>query len=121
MRSRSADPGGRAVRGSVTAETALALPALALVLAGVLATGRVLLAQVSCVDAARAGARAAARAEADPQVRALVTSLAPPGSLVGIRRAEGLVHVEVVASVQLPVPGPAVPLRCLAASRSETP
>ena len=45
--------------GTATAELAVALPAVVVVLAGVLAVGQAVLAQVQCVDAARAGARAA--------------------------------------------------------------
>ncbi len=47
----------------MVAEFAVALPAVVLVLALLLGAARVALAQVGCVDAARAGARAAARGE----------------------------------------------------------
>ena len=47
----------------VTAETAVVLPVLLLVLAGAVAAVVVVGAQLRCVDAAREGARAAARGE----------------------------------------------------------
>ena len=53
---------GSGAAGSVTAELALALPSVVLLLAVVLAAGDVVAGQIRCVDAARAGARAAAHA-----------------------------------------------------------
>src|SRR5206468_10387938 len=50
-------------RGMVTAETAVVLPVLLLVLAGAVAAVTVVGVQLRCVDAAREGARAAARGE----------------------------------------------------------
>ncbi|MEV3872273.1 TadE family type IV pilus minor pilin [Streptomyces sp. NPDC049906] len=95
-------------RGFVTAESAVVLPvltvfALALVWALLAAA-----AQIQCVDAARAGARAAARQDPDAVVVDRARRAAPEGARVTVRRADGLVRVEVVA----PPPGPdAVPLR----------
>lgn len=105
----------------MTAETALALPALALVLAAVLGTGRVVLAQVSCADAARAGARAAARAEPDSTVHDVAARLAPSGSSIQVGRAGSMVRVEVSAAVPFLRPAPAVAIRCLATGVAETP
>src|SRR5918992_700644 len=91
-----------AERGSVTAEIAVALPALVLVIAvalwGVSTTG----AQVACVDAARAGARAAARGEPLPAVRAAVIQAAPPGAHVAARRDGDFTEIEVTAEVRAP-------------------
>ncbi|HJX42614.1 MAG TPA: TadE family type IV pilus minor pilin, partial [Geodermatophilus sp.] len=56
----------------VTAETAVVLPVLLLVLAAVVAAVVVVGAQLRCVDAAREGARAAARGEDPAAVQALV-------------------------------------------------
>lgn len=92
-------------RGSVTAETALVLPAVAVLLAGVLALGSVVLAQVACVDAARAGARAAARGDASTQVLDQARSLAPAGASVRMVRRPADVTVMVRARVILPLPG----------------
>ena len=58
----------------VTAETAVVLPVLLLVLAGAVAAVTVVGAQLRCVDAAREGARAAARGEDVATVRALVAT-----------------------------------------------
>jgi hypothetical protein len=91
-----------AERGSVTAEIAVALPALVLVIAVALWGVSAATAQVACVDAARAGARAAARGEPLPAVRAAVIRSAPGGARVTTSRAGDLVEVEV--SVELHAP-----------------
>ena len=69
---RSTGPWRRRDAGMVTAETAVVLPVLLLVLAGAVAAVTVVGAQLRCVDAAREGARAAARGEDVATVRALV-------------------------------------------------
>ena len=56
----------------VTAETAVVLPVLLLVLAGAVAAMIVVGAQLRCVDAAREGARAAARGDPIGAVEAVV-------------------------------------------------
>ncbi|MGP3980508.1 TadE family type IV pilus minor pilin [Streptomyces sp. KR80] len=105
-------------RGYVTAEAAVALPALAL-FAVVLIWGLMAAAaQIQCVDAARAGARAAARSEPPAAALAAAHSAAPPGARVAIDREGGLVRVRVDA----PTPGPehlSVRLRAEAAALSE--
>jgi hypothetical protein len=68
----------------VTAEAALALPVLVLVLAGAVAAVAVLGAQLRCVDAAREGVLAAARGEDGATVRSLVEGIAPDGSRVRV-------------------------------------
>ena len=70
----------------VTAETAVVLPVLLLVLAGAVAAITVVGAQLRCVDAAREGARAAARGEDVATVRALVLRAAPDGVTVSVSR-----------------------------------
>ena len=92
----------------VTAETAIVLPVLLLVLAGAVAAVVVVGAQLRCVDAAREGARAAARGEDAAQVTALASLVAPDGAAVGIDAAGDHVRVTVAARI-LPL-GP-VPLR----------
>ncbi|MEE1829252.1 TadE family type IV pilus minor pilin [Streptomyces sp. BE20] len=86
--------------GFVTAETAVALPALVLLAAmlvwAVLAAG----AQVRCVDAAREGARAAARGEAD--AAGIARAVAPPGAEVRIDLAADTVRVTVDAPSTAP-------------------
>jgi hypothetical protein len=84
--------------GYATVETALAIPSLVLftlALAGILVG---IATQIRCVDAARLGARAAARGEPPDQVQAAVAR-ASPGSTVHISSEAGLVHVTVAAPV----------------------
>lgn len=81
--------------GMVTAEFAVAMPALIFVLACALATIGLGLDQVRCVDAARAGARLAARGEPGPVVTAEAARRAPRGSRIVVRGgAEVTVEVE---------------------------
>ncbi|MFE9813551.1 TadE family type IV pilus minor pilin [Streptomyces sp. NPDC005773] len=58
--------------------------------------------QIRCVDAARAGARAAARSEPEAQVREAALSAAPERARVEVERAGQLWRVTVAA----PAPGP---------------
>lgn len=88
--------------GSVTAELALALPTLVLILAvGLWLQGAVAL-QARCQDAARAGARAAARGDADGAIRAALAGSLPAGAVVGISRAGRVVTVSVRAIPSVP-------------------
>lgn len=82
MRSRS-----RADRGSVTAEFAIALPAVVLVLATCLAAGQVVGLQVRVQDAAASAARHLARD--DPATaRSLVARLVPGASMAPSTRGD---------------------------------
>ncbi len=92
----------------VTAETAVVLPVLLLVLAGAVAAIVVVGAQLRCVDAAREGARAAARGDDDAAVAEIVRRAAPDGAGVSTTRNEVDVRVR-VAVVVAPL-GP-LPLR----------
>ncbi|GAA3108961.1 TadE family type IV pilus minor pilin [Streptosporangium carneum] len=83
----------------MTAETAVALPALIVVLAAALWAVAVVGAQLECVDAARAGARAASRGEPLERVRGGVLAAAPPGARVTVTRGAEVTRVEVFASV----------------------
>ena len=76
-------PGSEA--GTVTAELAVALPAVVLLAVLLALTGQAVIAQVRCTDAARAAARLAARGEATPAVLTEAGRRAPPGS-AGRRR-----------------------------------
>ena len=91
----------------VTAETAVVLPVLLLVLAGAVAAVTVVAAQLRCVDAVREGARAAARGADVATVRALVLRAAPEGMTVSVTRTGD----DVLVGISGPVPplGP-VPL-----------
>ncbi|WP_333767755.1 TadE family type IV pilus minor pilin [Streptomyces sp. IBSBF 2435] len=91
-------------RGYVTAETAMTIPVL-IALAGVLIWAvMAAAAQVECVDAARAGARAAARSELDAEVLRVARETAPSGARVSVGRAGDLVTVRVT------VPRPRFPV-----------
>jgi hypothetical protein len=104
----------------VTAETAVALPALVVVLIASLWAVTVVGAQLRCVDAARAGARAAARGEAAEEVSAAVLRLAPEGATVSIRVGADTTRVEVIATVRPPFRSPLPPARLRAAAVSAT-
>lgn len=97
--------GSRRDRGSVTAELALGLPSVVLVLAVVLAVGRVVAAQVQCIDAARAGARQAARGEPMDRIGTVARGFGPDGARVVVSRRGGDVDVEVSAPVRMPGTG----------------
>jgi Flp pilus assembly protein TadG len=90
---------GRADAGYVTAETAMVLPVLALLLAVGLWAVAVAGAQVRCVDAARDAARAAARGESDTTATAVAGAAAPDGAQVSLRHEGSLVIVTVQARV----------------------
>ncbi len=98
----------RGESGSVTAELALALPTLMLIIAvGIWMQSAVAL-QARCQDAARAGARAAARGDPDAAIRGALGAVLPAGARVAISRSGRQVTVSVQASV--PVPGGLSPL-----------
>ncbi|WP_051886532.1 TadE family type IV pilus minor pilin [Streptomyces hygroscopicus] len=104
--------------GFVTAEAAVALPVLALfvlmLIWGLMAAS----AQLQCVDAARAGARAAARSEPREDAVAAARSAAPRGARVDLWREGDLVRVRV--RTHAAGPGPlAVSLRGEAAALAE--
>ena len=94
--------GETAERGSATVEIAVALPALVLVITIALWGVSVAAAHVACVDAARAGARAAARGESLPAVRAAVLRGAPSGTRVATRRGGDLTEVDVSVVLRAP-------------------
>ncbi|KUP96465.1 hypothetical protein AC529_11920 [Thermobifida cellulosilytica TB100] len=96
-------------RGAVTAETAVALPCLALVLGVALACVQAAATQLECVDAARVGARALARGDSEAAVRSLVLGAGPPGAAVELSAEAGFVRVTVTAAVRV-VPGLPPPL-----------
>lgn len=84
-------------RGFVTAEAAVALPVMVLFAAALLSGLMVAAAQIQCVDAARAGARAAARSEPEGAALAAARSAAPRGAAVSLARDGDLVRVRVTA------------------------
>jgi Flp pilus assembly protein TadG len=83
----------------VTAETAVVLPVLLLVLASAVAAVVVVGAQLRCVDAAREGTRAAARGEPAAVVQDLAGRAAPAGARVVVTTDGDTVTVTVSAPV----------------------
>lgn len=90
--------------GSVTAETAVLLPALALVLALSLWAVAAVGAQLRCVDASRTAARALARGETPELALSAARTLAPRGAVVELSRDGDLAVVVVRVTARLPVP-----------------
>ncbi|PJI93875.1 TadE family type IV pilus minor pilin [Luteimicrobium subarcticum] len=86
-------------RGSVTAELAVALPAVVLVLVVVLTVGSASSAHLRALDAARTGARAAALGDDDAAVVADARHVAGAGAEVSTRRDADWVTVTVTAPV----------------------
>lgn len=114
---------GRGDDGMVTAEAALVIPvllAVTLTLAWAIGVGA---AQVKLIDAAREGARLAARGEPQDVVDAAVRRAGPDGAHVEISRSGGTVSVRVVAEVRpgLPVLGdlPGISLQSQAVAADE--
>ncbi|MEI5098642.1 TadE family type IV pilus minor pilin [Streptomyces sp. PmtG] len=88
--------------GFVTAEAAVVLPTLVLFTMALVWVLLAASAQIQCVDAARAGARAMARQDPAGTAVAAARQAAPKGARVVVRRDGDLVRVEVAA----PAPGP---------------
>ncbi len=84
-------------RGSVTAELAVGLPALVLLLLAGLTAVLVVLAKLECVDAAREAARAAARGDSGVTAGGRV---APHGATVSVGPDGDLVRVTVRTAVR---------------------
>ncbi|MCL2803883.1 MAG: pilus assembly protein [Micrococcales bacterium] len=85
----------RSERGGVTVELALALPAVVALAAMILVLGTAAISQISCANAARAGARAAALGLANDSIKATATELAGSDVTVRIERRDGQVKVRV--------------------------
>lgn len=68
----------------VTAELAVAIPSVVLVLALCLGAAKAGVDQIRCVDAARVASRAAARGDDLARVRALAAEAAPEGATVQV-------------------------------------
>lgn len=86
----------------MTAETAVALPLIAVFavsMAWLVGAG---ITQVRALDAARETARAAARSDGAGSARALGQRVAPPGSTISIGHGDGTVEVRVSSPVQGP-------------------
>ncbi|GAA6527531.1 TadE family type IV pilus minor pilin [Intrasporangium sp. DVR] len=75
--------------GMVTAELAVAIPVVVFVLLICLAGLSAAIDQVRCVDAARAGSRAAARGDPLAEVHQLAQRAAPEGAVISVSRRGG--------------------------------
>lgn len=84
-------------RGFVTAESAVVLPVLVMFAMALVWGLLAVAAQIQCVDAARTGARAAARQDPDDAVVEAAGDVAPRGAKVTVAREENVVRVVVVA------------------------
>jgi len=84
----------------VTAETALAVPSIIVVLLLAVWVLLGVTVQLRCLDAAHVAARVAARGESDDQVRAAAARVAPAGAAVAVFRDDGTVEVRVSAQVR---------------------
>jgi len=93
----------------VTAELALAVPALLLVLSICVGVVLVVAARVRCIDAAAVAARLAARGEASETVLAQARAVVPH-AMVTIRHApSGFIDLTVRERLQLPIVGALLP------------
>jgi len=91
-------------RGMVTAETAVLAPfavVVGLLLVWVVSLG---VTQVRLVDAAREGARVAARGEDEDAARAAARRVAPDHARVRLEESDGVITVTVRSSAGPPVP-----------------
>lgn len=89
--------------GAVTAETAMALPLIAIFTLSMAWLVSIGITEVRALDAARETARAAARSEGAGEATSLGRRVAPAGSRISVSRSGGAV----VARVSSPVNGPA--------------
>ena len=97
-------PTSRRDAGMVTAETAVLMPVLVVVLAAAVFVLACVAGQLKCVDAARSAARLAARGEAVSTVATTAERLAPAGARVVVAPGPGLgdaATVEVVVHAQV--------------------
>ena len=107
--------------GYATAEAAVALPALLVVLA--LAVGVLVSvgAELRCVDAARAAARVAARGDTDARARSAGQEVAPRGSRITVVHQGTRVEVTVTDEVRPFRLMPAIPVSARAVAEVEQP
>jgi hypothetical protein len=104
-RSDAGPSGGRRTdRGAVTVELALAIPVLFAVLGLALWAVSAAGLRMDCTDAARAGARAAARGDSDAAVSALIRRVGPRGARLELERQGEFVTVVVRARTAPPGP-----------------
>lgn len=100
-RCRALTAGTRA-RGAVTAELAVAMPALVAVTVALVWLIAATVAQLRCVDAAREGVRALARGEAVGAAREIAAAVAPERARIDILERSRVVQMRVAAQVSAP-------------------
>jgi hypothetical protein len=91
--------GRESERGTVTAELAIGLPAVVLVLVAVLTLAAASTAQMRALDAARAGARAVAVGEPESAVSAVVARVGGPEAEMSLAHEGEWVRVTVTRPV----------------------
>ncbi|OUM42014.1 hypothetical protein B8W73_10400 [Arthrobacter agilis] len=94
---------GHGQRGAVTAEVAVVLPILVVLLALLLGTAHIGTVQLQLEEAARAGAREAMRGESSASVEQTVRRLAGSNATTSVAVRSGWTTVEVRARVEGPV------------------
>lgn len=92
-------PRWKEARGSVTAELAVVLPAVTVLLALLLLSVSVGMLQLRLEEGARAGARSAARGESTAQVMDVASRISGTGSSVSVTDSAGFVTVTVQGRV----------------------
>ena len=101
---------GRTDRGTITAETAVTIPSLLVLLIIFVWVLLVITAQLRVVDAARAGARAAARGESLARSVEVAEQAAPAGAEASVSRTGDDVRVTVEVAVRPPGGIPVLPV-----------
>ncbi len=102
-RGRGMGRAGHGQRGAVTAEVAVVLPILVVLLALLLGTAHIGTVQLQLEEAARAGAREAMRGESSASVEQTVRRLAGSNATTSVAVRSGWTTVEVRARVEGPV------------------
>jgi Flp pilus assembly protein TadG len=91
-------------RGYVTAESAVVIPSIVLLMGMLLWGLSAVATRTQCGDAARAGARAAARGESTAAVLTVARTVAPEGADIRVTRDGELFRVRVSADSRGPGP-----------------
>ncbi len=105
--------------GYATAEAAVVLPSLVLVLMLAVALVAAVGTELGCVDAAREGARQVSRGETDATARTASLAVAPRDATVSFRHHSGWVQVEVKKRLRPWHLMPALTLRATARAEEE--
>ncbi|WP_248259247.1 TadE family type IV pilus minor pilin [Georgenia sp. EYE_87] len=103
----------------MTAELALVLPGVVLLLVALLTAAGAALTQVRVADAARAGARAAALGESHGEILGVARELAGDGAAVRVSETDGYVVVEVSHDLAGPLRAAGLAARSSARALSE--